>query len=111
MSGEPPKDLPIDPPDYFGGVNVVDIGDVRVPHGMSRRPFSSCRHRQRRYDHQERRIWCADCEQNIKAFDAIEHLVEQFSNSVRQIGKRSSELAEAEKFQARTLAAHRLDIS
>jgi hypothetical protein len=105
----PPKDPPIEPLDYISGVKIVDIGDIRVARGMSRRPTSSCRHRQLHYDHHERRIWCADCEQNIEAFDAFKQLVEQFAEATRRIEKRSAELAEAEIFQARTIAARTLD--
>jgi hypothetical protein len=110
-SRDPPKQPPIEPQDYLGGVTVVDIGDIRVARGMSRRPSSSCKHCRLHYDRQERRIWCSDCEQDIEAFDAFERIVEQFSDAERKLKTRASELSEAERFQIRTLAARQIDIA
>lgn len=61
-----------------------------------------------RYDYRERRIWCADCEKNIEAFDAFEMLVTYFSETERKLDRRAEQLAEAEKFQTRTLAARQI---
>lgn len=107
MSADPP----IEPLNYLGGVTVVDIGDLRVARGMSRRPASSCRHRQMHYDCRERRIWCADCEQNIEPFDAFEILVGYFSDAERKIAKRQDELTAAEQHQIRSRAARQLDLA
>ena len=65
------KDPPIVPMDFCGGTTVVDIGDIRVQRGLSRRPFSACPHRGLTYDRKERRIWCKDCERDI--FDAYDY--------------------------------------
>lgn len=108
---EPPKDPPIEPLDYLSGVKVVDIGDIRVARGMSRRPTSSCRHLRMHYDPRERRIWCPDCEQNIEAFDAFEMIVGQFNAAERKIERREIELEESERFQVRTLAARQIDLA
>lgn len=111
MIPEPPKDPPIEPQEFLGGVKVVDIGDIRVARGLSRRPASSCPHRRLHYDSRERRIWCADCEQNIESFDAFEIIVSQFSAQDRKNKRRAAELDEAEKFQIRTIAARQLDLA
>lgn len=111
IDGDPPKAPPIEPQEFLGGVKVVDIGDIRVARGLSRRPASSCHHRQLRYDAGERRIWCADCEQNIEAFDAFEMLVQQFARAAQEIKRRATELTEAETHQVRSLAARQLDLA
>jgi hypothetical protein len=111
MMPPPPKDPPIEPLNFLGGVTVVDIGDIRVARGMSRRPASSCRHQQLRYSDVERRIWCADCEQNIEAFDAFELLVGQFSEASSRLRRKAKELAAAEAHQLRSLAARHLDLA
>lgn len=108
---EPPKDPPIEPLEYLGGVKVVDIGDIRVARGMSRRPASACRHHQLRYDQEERRIWCADCEQNIEAFDAFELLVGWFDTASKKLQRRAEALTEAEQHQVRSLAVRQLDLA
>lgn len=41
---------PIEPQDYLYGTKVVQIEDLRVARGMTRRPVSSCRHRKLVYD-------------------------------------------------------------
>ena len=106
-----PRTPPIEPLDYIGGVKVVDIGDLRVARGKTRRPFSVCRHRQLRYDTAERRIWCADCETDVESFDAFVSLVEQFNKAVNDIKDRQEKLTSAEEFKARTLAGKALDIA
>src|SRR3954471_13728802 len=111
MINEPPKDPPIEPQEFLSGVTVVDIGDIRVARGLSRRPSSSCKHMQLNYDSIERRIWCADCEKNIEAFDAFEQIVGQFTAASRKIDLRVSQLKEAENFQVRTLAARNIDLA
>ena len=49
-------DAPIEPQEYLSGPTVVDIGDLRVARGLSRRPFSGCAHHSLVYDNKERRI-------------------------------------------------------
>ncbi|PAA08055.1 hypothetical protein [Pseudomonas fragi] len=100
---------PIEPQDYLYGVKVVQIEDIRVARGLTRRPSSSCTHRKMVYDHNERRIWCSDCESEVEAFDAFLHLVEKFSAAAGRINRRAAELAEAEKFQIRSRAAKVMD--
>jgi hypothetical protein len=51
------KDAPIIPQSFIGGVKVVDIGDLRVARGLSRRTHAACKHDQLIYDANERRIW------------------------------------------------------
>lgn len=103
------KDPPIEPLPYRAGVTIIDIGDVRVSRGMSRRPHSSCRHRRLHYDSRERRIWCADCERDLEGFDAFQILAEQCQEFYAQNKRRAEELAEAEQFQARSRAVKALD--
>jgi len=109
MDDAPPETPPIEPVAYRGGVKVVDIGDLRVARGMSRRPWSACSHASLVYDNQERRIWCSDCKTDVEPFDAFRLLVEKFDAADANIRRRREELSEAEKFQARALATKNLD--
>lgn len=103
------KDPPIEPREYIHGVKVVDIGDIRVARGLSRRPHSVCNHKQLVYDQNERRIWCKDCEKDVEPFDAFAHVVEQYHKAYAYITSRFEELSQAETFQARSLAAREID--
>lgn len=103
------SDAPIEPQDYLCGVNVVQIEDIRVARGLTRRPRTSCRHRQMVYDEKERRVWCSDCESEVEAFDAFLYLVERYSGAVSRINRRAADLAQAEKFQLRSRAAKVMD--
>lgn len=100
---------PIEPLAYLGGVTIVNIGDVRVARGMSRRHHSSCPHSQLIYDQNERRIWCKDCERDVEGFDAFRQLVEFHSSAIAQLNRREEAIAEAEKFKIRTLAGKHMD--
>lgn len=103
------SDAPIEPHDYLYGVKVVQIEDLRVARGLTRRPASSCRHKQLVYDQGERRIWCQDCEAEVEAFDAFVGIVEVFSAGMSKLNTRRRELAEAESFQIRSRAAKVMD--
>ncbi len=103
------KDPPILPLNYCSGVTVIDIGDLRVARGKTRRPFSGCKHLRLVYDTDERRIWCRDCERDVEAFDAFVLVAERASGFYEQNNRRAKELDEAEKFQLRTRAAKKLD--
>jgi hypothetical protein len=103
------SDVPIEPAGYTYGVHVVQIEDLRVARGMTRRPESSCRHKQLVYDDKERRVWCSDCKVEVEAFDAFKGLVEVFAAGMSRINRRAAELAEAEKFQIRRRAAKVMD--
>lgn len=102
-------DPPIVEPGFIGGVTVVDIGDVRVARGLSRRHSSSCPHRGLVYDNHERRIWCKDCEKDVEAFDAFTLLVSNYSVALDQLARREKNVKEAETFQLRSLAAKEID--
>lgn len=103
------SDAPIIPQDFIGGVKVVDIGDLRVARGLTRRPHSTCQHRHQVYDEKERRIWCSDCESELEPFDAFMCLVEQMDGHIKQLQRRAREIAEAEQFTARSRAVKALD--
>ena len=103
------SDAPIEPQDYIYGVNVVQIEDLRVARGLTRRPASSCRHEQLVYDQGERRVWCQDCEAEVEAFDAFVGIVEVFSRGMSKLNTRKREMAEAESFQIRSRAAKVMD--
>lgn len=103
------KDPPIIEPGYLAGLKVVDIGDIRVARGLSRRPNSSCRHRQMRYDQQERRIWCADCETDVEPFDAFLIVCEHFDAATKKIKRERHEVAEAKAHNISRIAAKRMD--
>ena len=103
------SDAPIEPREYLYGVKVVQIEDLRVARGMTRRPASSCRHKKLVYDEKERRVWCSDCEAEVEPFDAFVGIVEVFSGGMSQLKRRQNELAEAEKLQMRSRAAKVMD--
>ena len=100
---------PIDELNYIGGVTVVDIGDLRVSRGLTRRPIAVCKHLNMSYDPKERRIWCRDCEQDIDNFDAFRVIVEQYDSALRNLQRRQTALKEAEAFQVRSIAAKKID--
>jgi hypothetical protein len=103
------SDAPIDPVGYTYGVQVVQIEDLRVARGLTRRPASSCRHKSLVYDDKERRVWCRDCEVEVEPFDAFKGLVEVFAAGMSRINRREAELAEAAQFQIRSRAAKVMD--
>ena len=103
------SDAPVEPQEYLYGVKVVQIEDLRVARGMTRRPASSCRHKNLVYDDKERRIWCSDCEAEVEPFDAFVGIVEVFSAGMSSLQRRRRELDEAEKFQLRSRAAKVMD--
>ncbi len=103
------SDAPIQPQDYLHGPKVVTIEDLRVARGKTRRPLSSCRHKQLVYDGTERRVWCSDCESEVEPFDAFMQVVGVFSAAQVRINRRAKELAEAEKFAIRSRAAKKMD--
>lgn len=100
---------PIEEQNFIMGVKVVNIGDVRVSRGLSRRHHSSCPHPTLTYDTAERRIWCKDCESDVEAFDAFLILVTYFDRAEKGIARRQTALIEAETFQVRSLAAKAID--
>tara|TARA_A100000171_G_C2126683_1_gene143964 strand:- start:24 stop:452 length:429 start_codon:yes stop_codon:yes gene_type:complete len=69
---------PIIEHEFSLGVKVVDIGDLRVARGLTRREHSTCKHAKLVYDTKERRVWCKDCETDVEPFDAFTSLVERF---------------------------------
>lgn len=103
------RDPRIEALDYIAGVKVVDIGDVRVARGMTRRPFNGCSHVKLIYDTRERRIWCEDCENNVEAFDAFTMLVERFHDAEQKIRRRQAALDEAEAAKLVSVAARQID--
>lgn len=103
------SDEPIDEQSFLHGVTVVDIGDIRVSRGLTRRPVSSCSHRRMSYDPKERRIWCRDCEKDVDAFDAFKALSEQAHAANEKIQREWKAVQEAASFQMRTRAAKEVD--
>lgn len=103
------SDEPIIDQEWLSGLTVVDIGDIRVSRGLTRRPHSSCSHRRLAYDRQERRVWCKDCEKDVDAFDAFESIAVQCHKAYADINTRYRKLEEAEQFQARSRAVKALD--
>ena len=103
------KDPPIEALNYVSGPTVIDIGDIRVARGMSRRPASACKHQHMRYDRNERRVWCVDCERDIEGFDAFQLLAEQAHEFAARLERREKKIAEAEAFQVSSLAAKEID--
>ena len=106
---ETPKDPPIENPSFVGGVNVVDIGDLRVARGLSRRPHSACNHHRLMYDNAERRVWCQDCETNVEAFDAFVLLVENLDRAFKDLERRREIIEKAESSSLISVAAKVMD--
>ena len=102
-------DEPIEDQGYLAGLTVVDIGDIRVSRGMTRRPASSCRHRRMAYDPKERRVWCKDCEKDVDAFDAFKNLAEQYHRAFENLQDQRKQINEAAQFQCRSIAAKHID--
>ncbi len=103
------SDAPIDPQDYLYGPKVVQIDDLRVARGLTRRPASSCRHKQLVYDQSERRVWCKDCETDVEPFDAFFGVVQVWEQASNQHKRRERELAATEAFTIISRAAKVMD--
>lgn len=103
------SDAPIEPQEYTYGVKVVDIGDIRVARGMTRRPIGQCSHRHQVYDDKERRVWCSDCETEIEPFDAYMRLVEMMDGHIKKLQAREKQVAEAESHALRSRASKVMD--
>lgn len=103
------KTPPIDETDFRGGVTVIDIGDVRVARGISRRPYSVCRHARLIYDGNERRIWCKDCEQDIEPFDGFKIIAEQAQAFSDAMDRREQAVEKAEGHALISRAAKAVD--
>ncbi|MEA3250192.1 MAG: hypothetical protein U9Q35_01210 [Pseudomonadota bacterium] len=103
------SDVPIEPRDYSFGVKVVDIGELRIARGQSKRPPSICKHRQMVYDDKERRIYCEDCESDVEPFDAFKGLVEFWDGETKRLKRRRADLEQAETFSLRSRAAKAMD--
>lgn len=96
---------PIQPLDYISGVKVVDIGDLRVARGRTRREYSACKHLSLTYDTTERRCWCRDCETEVEPFDAFLGLVRWHS----AVEDRIERLLAAEQHTITSRAGKRMD--
>lgn len=103
------KTPPIVEQDFLFGVNVIDIGDLRVARGLSRRPVTVCKHRPLFYDQKERRIWCKDCETDIEPFDAFMQIVENFSAATKRIERDRQMVEEAKAHNLLRIAAKHID--
>ena len=103
-------DEPIDEKDFNYGVKVVDIGDIRVSRGQSRRPKAICKHKKITYDLDERRVWCRDCENDVDSFDAFELLVSQQDIAIKQLKRLKDQALAAEAHNLRRIAAKNLEI-
>jgi len=103
------SDAPIEPKEYLCGVKVVQIEDLRVARGITRRSLSSCRHQHMVYDDNERRVWCSDCETEVEPFDAFMSLVERMDGHIKNLKNRERKVKEAESFALRSRAAKVMD--
>jgi hypothetical protein len=100
---------PIEEVEFIGGVKVVQIEDLRVARGMTRRPASSCKHKSLVYDPKERRIWCKDCENEVDAFDAFSLMAERVHAHHCRLKDREQRVKDAESFAMRSRAAKVMD--
>lgn len=106
---EDDKDPPIEPQSFLGGVKVIDFGDIRVSRGLSRRPFTTCVHKNLTYDNAERRVWCKDCERNIDNFDAFKSMVENFHSAYSAIQRAKDEVEEAINHNLHLIASKNIE--
>lgn len=104
-----PDDTPIIPGDYIRGVNVIDIGEMRISRGYTRRSPMCCLHHDIAYDQAERRIWCRDCEKGIDPFDFLQTLIEAHNRTLNRLKERERAVTEAESFSARMRATRAMD--
>ena len=102
------KDPPIDEQEYISP-QVIDFGDLRVARGMSRRPHQNCPHLQLRYDLQERRVWCQDCETTVEGFDAFMSLVRSFQDMINSADAMLRQAEEAKAAVIHRIAARRVE--
>lgn len=100
---------PIEEQEFIYGLNVVQIEDLRVARGFTRRPASSCGHASLVYDPKERRIWCKDCEQDVEPFDAFTKLAERAHAHWERLNERERKIKEVEAFTIRSRAAKIMD--
>lgn len=100
---------PVEPSDYISGVKVVQIEDLRIARGKTKREPGTCRHRSQVYDQNERRIWCQDCATEVEPFDAFKMMVEYWDSATKTIARRLDEAKEAERFSLRSRAAKVID--
>ncbi|SDS24160.1 hypothetical protein SAMN05216198_1516 [Halopseudomonas litoralis] len=100
---------PIDPHEYLYGVKVVDIGDLRIARGLTRRPIKTCRHLRLTYDERERRVYCNDCETDVEPFDAFIGLVQFHDGASKKIRAEHKAAQEAARYQVRGRAAKAMD--
>ena len=99
-----------DPPiEHWRGQRVVDLGDIRVAQGQSRRPHNICPHRNLVYDRRERRIWCEDCEHTIEPFDAFMLMIDQHHNATQKADRLLREAHEARDKQIHRIAARDME--
>jgi hypothetical protein len=79
---------------------VIDFGDIRIAHGLTRHPYRVCEHKGLTYSTHERRVWCSDCERTIDGFDAFMVVVNHFHTMERAA---RSALARAKEAEGKTL--------
>ena len=103
------KDPPIIAQEYLSGLKVVDVGDIRVARGLSRRPYTSCQHRAMTYDQAERRIWCKDCETNVEPFDAFMIICQHFHKAADRLERERKAIEEAKAHNLSRIAAKSMD--
>lgn len=103
------KDPPIVPQDFLSGLKVVDFGDLRVARGLSRRPFTRCRHLRLVFDNHERRIWCEDCEKNIDPFDAFEAIALNMDRAISQYQRIKEDALQAREHNLHLIAAKNIE--
>lgn len=102
-------DTPIDKEEYMYGVKVVDIGDLRVARGKTRRPKTTCKHLNITYCTNERRIFCDDCQSAVDPFDIVVGIAEFLDGETKKLISRRRELDEAISFNLRSIAAKNID--
>ena len=64
--------------------DVIDLADVRIQRGQSPYKPNRCKHQRLIFanSHEERRIWCSDCERTLDPFDAFVMLAERLDKMV-----------------------------
>lgn len=100
---------PIEPQDYLYGLKVVELDNIRIARGKTKRSYEKCNHLHMVIDDNERRVFCEDCQMAITAFDGLMALFKNWGRIVESLDRRSEEVRAAEKYSIRRIATKAID--
>lgn len=100
---------PIEPQDYLYGIKVVELDNIRIARGKTKRPYEKCNHLHMVIDDNERRVFCEDCQMAITAFDGLMALFKNWGKIVDSLNRRSDDVKAAEKYSIIRIATKNID--